>query len=150
GWPACQRMRAMRTLISNPPTGASTAATAGAPGARANAMVAMLRARARALGFDAFGIAPATARPDLPEKLNAAIAAGWHGDMAWMDETAERRGAPCPMWPTARSVFVLGLSYARGSDRLAALDRKTRGTISVYARNRDYHDLIKGRLKELA
>ncbi|HTO28263.1 MAG TPA: hypothetical protein VL017_06695, partial [Devosia sp.] len=51
-------------------------------------LVAELRARATALGFDSFGIAPSDARPDLPEKLNAALAAGWHGDMEWMAETA--------------------------------------------------------------
>jgi epoxyqueuosine reductase len=112
--------------------------------------LAELRARARALGFDAFGIAPADARPDLPEKLNAALAAGWHGDMAWMAETAARRGSPRALWPQARSVIVLGTSYAPDGDPLAALANRRVGAISVYARNRDYHDLIKGRLKELA
>ena len=113
-------------------------------------LVAELRARAAALGFDSFGIAPADARPDLPEKLNAALAAGWHGDMAWMAETASRRGSPRGMWPEAKSVIVLGINYGPESDPLAILGEKSLGTISVYARNRDYHEIIKGKLKEIA
>jgi epoxyqueuosine reductase len=109
-----------------------------------------LRARAKALGFDAFGVAAADARPDLPAKLGAALAAGWHGDMAWLETTAERRGAPTAMWPDARAVIMLGVNYGPDRDPLAILGMRDRGAISVYARNRDYHDIIKGRLKELA
>ncbi len=113
-------------------------------------LVAELRTRAAALGFDSFGIAPADARPDLPEKLNAALAAGWHGDMDWMVETADRRGSPQGMWPEAKSVIVLGINYGPETDPLAILGEKSLGTISVYARNRDYHEIIKGKLKDLA
>ena len=116
----------------------------------AETLVAELRARAAALGFDSFGIAPADARPDLPEKLNAALAAGWHGDMAWMEETATRRGSPRAMWPEAKSVILLGINYGPETDPLAILGEKSLGTISVYARNRDYHEIIKGKLKEIA
>nr|WP_236899925.1 tRNA epoxyqueuosine(34) reductase QueG [Devosia sp. SL43] len=109
-----------------------------------------MRARAAALGFDSFGIAAADARPDLPEKLNAAIAAGWHGDMAWMAETAERRASPQGMWPEAKSVILLGINYGPETAPLAILGERDLGSISVYARNRDYHEIIKGKLKELA
>jgi epoxyqueuosine reductase len=114
------------------------------------ALLRELRARATALGFDAFGIAAADARPDLPEKLNAALAAGWHGDMQWMADTAARRGSPRDLWPAARSVVMLGVNYAPDADPLANLAKPGVGNISVYARHRDYHELIKGRLKELA
>lgn len=113
-------------------------------------LVAELRTRAAALGFDSFGIAPADARPDLPEKLSAALDAGWHADMDWMAETAGRRGCPQAMWPEARSVILLGINYGPESDPLAILGEKSLGSISVYARNRDYHEIIKGKLKELA
>lgn len=109
-----------------------------------------LRARARSLGFDAFGVAPASARPDLPQKLSAALAAGWHAGMDWMADTAERRGAPAALWPEARSIIALGMNYGPEDDPMALLKERTVGVISVYARNRDYHDIIKGRLKELA
>ncbi|WDR07265.1 tRNA epoxyqueuosine(34) reductase QueG [Devosia rhodophyticola] len=109
-----------------------------------------VRSRAEALGFDSFGVTAATARPDLPAKLNRALAAGWHGDMDWMAETEERRGAPQALWSEARSIIVLGMNYGPQSDPLALLEEKSLGTISVYARNRDYHEIIKGKLKELA
>jgi epoxyqueuosine reductase len=114
------------------------------------ALVDELRARARALGFDAFGITSASARPDLREKLGAALAQGWHGDMDWMAETAERRSSPAALWDGVRSVIMLGVNYGPDGDPLATLTQPDRGTISVYARNRDYHEIIKGRLKELA
>jgi len=70
--------------------------------------------------------------------------------MAWMAETAERRRAPQALWPQARSVVVLGVNYGPDEDPLAPLAHPDRGAISVYARNRDYHDILKGRLKQLA
>ncbi|MCS6757976.1 MAG: tRNA epoxyqueuosine(34) reductase QueG [Candidatus Devosia euplotis] len=112
--------------------------------------VAELRSRATALGFDSFGITAANARPDLPEKLRLALDAGWHGDMAWMEDTATRRGSPNALWPEVRSVILLGINYGPESDPLVLLNEPTLGAISVYARNRDYHEIIKGKLKELA
>jgi epoxyqueuosine reductase len=109
-----------------------------------------IRARAKLLGFDAFGITSAAARPDLREKLEAALAAGWHGDMEWMAERADQRADPKTLWSRVRSVIMLGVNYGPDSDPLETLAQRDRGTISVYARNRDYHDIIKGRLKEIA
>jgi len=115
-----------------------------------NSVVSELRARAESLGFDALGITSADARPDLREKLEAALAQGWHGDMDWMAETAERRSSPAALWDSVRSVVMLGVNYGPDRDPLEILAQRDRGSISVYARNRDYHDIIKGKLKELA
>ncbi|QGM98261.1 tRNA epoxyqueuosine(34) reductase QueG [Methylocystis parvus] len=109
-----------------------------------------IRARALSLGFDACRFASAEADPLQAERLREWLDIGAHGDMAWMAETAERRAAPGALWPDVRSVVMLGMNYGPADDPLAALDRRGAGAISVYARNRDYHDLIKGRLKELA
>ncbi len=114
------------------------------------AILSEIRARAERLGFGAFGVTSPDARPDLREKLAAALARGWHGDMAWMESTAGRRADPHALWDGARSIIMLGMNYAPDADPLESLARKDRGSISVYARNRDYHDLIKGRLKEIA
>jgi epoxyqueuosine reductase len=84
------------------------------------------------------------------ERLEAWLRDGHHGSMEWMAETAERRADPRALWPEVRSVVVLGLNYGPETDPLASLDRKDCGTIAVYARNRDYHDVIKGKLKEAA
>ena len=70
--------------------------------------------------------------------------------MEWMGETAARRGDPRVLWPAVRSIIMLGMNYGPAHDPLAALEQKSAAAISVYARNRDYHDLAKGRLKMLA
>jgi epoxyqueuosine reductase len=82
--------------------------------------------------------------------LAAWLAAGSHGDMAWMAETFARRADPKILWPEAKSVVMLALNYGPRVDPLAALQRKECGAISVYARNRDYHEVVKGKLKTLA
>lgn len=115
-----------------------------------SALVEEFRARAQKLGFDAFGIAPAKTRPDLEIKLQTALAQNWHGDMDWMADTATRRAAPKALWPEARSIIMLGVNYGPDADPMPLLAQKTKGNISVYARNRDYHDVIKGKLKDLA
>jgi epoxyqueuosine reductase len=106
--------------------------------------------RARTLGFDTVRVAKPDAIPLAPERLKAWLEAGHHGSMEWMAETAERRADPRTLWPEVRSVILLGLNYGPTEDPLAELAQKDRGYISVYARNRDYHDVIKGKLKEAA
>ncbi len=110
----------------------------------------LIRAKALALGFHAVGFAPASLGVEARERLAVFLAAGQHGDMGWMAERAEKRAHPQALWPEARSVIALGLSYAPDGDPLATLGRADRGNISVYARNRDYHDVVKGMLKHLA
>jgi epoxyqueuosine reductase len=96
------------------------------------------------------GFAAAHLGPQARERLAAFLAAGQHGDMGWLEARAEQRSHPRALWAEARSVIALGLSYAPEDDPLATLQRPERGTISVYARNRDYHDVVKGMLKHLA
>lgn len=96
------------------------------------------------------GFAPATLGREARERLAAFLAAGQHGDMGWLAERSEQRSQPAVLWPEARTVIALGLSYAPEGDALAALGQPDRGNISVYARNRDYHDVLKGKLKHLA
>ena len=109
-----------------------------------------IRARALELGFDVCRFARADVAPEQGERLWAWLRDGAHGDMAWMRETAERRAAPRALWPEAASLILLGLNYGPDGDPLASLTKPDCATISVYARNRDYHDVIKGRLKQLA
>ncbi len=106
--------------------------------------------RAKALGFNAVRIARPDSIPLAPERLSAWLDAGHHGSMDWMQDTAERRSDPRTLWPEVRSVILLGLNYGPAKNPLAELAQKDRGYISVYARNRDYHDVIKGKLKEAA
>ena len=109
-----------------------------------------IAAEARVLGFAACGIAPAEAAPRSAARLNAWLAEGCHGDMIWMESRAAQRGSPTGLWPEARSVIALGMSYAPDEDPLALEAHPTRGRISVYARGKDYHDVVKKALKSLA
>ncbi|HLZ83025.1 MAG TPA: tRNA epoxyqueuosine(34) reductase QueG [Caulobacteraceae bacterium] len=121
------------------------------PGDRAPpAAEAWIRAQALSLGFDACGFASVREAWPASARLEEFVALGRHGSMAWMETTRARRAHPTAMWPGARSAVVLGLNYGPDGDPLEALTRRSRGAISVYAQGRDYHDLIKGRLKTLA
>jgi epoxyqueuosine reductase len=110
----------------------------------------LIRDRALELGFDAVGFCRAELGAHARGRLAAFLAAGQHGDMGWLAHRAEQRSDPRTLWPEARSVIALGLSYAPDEDPLATLPLTDRGSISVYARNRDYHDVVKGMLKHLA
>ncbi len=109
-----------------------------------------IRAKALALGFDAVGFAPATLGPEARTRLADFLAAGQHGDMGWLADCADQRAHPQALWPEARTVIALGLSYAPETDPLENLAHPATGNISVYARNRDYHDVVRGMLKHLA
>ncbi|MBX5165787.1 MULTISPECIES: tRNA epoxyqueuosine(34) reductase QueG [unclassified Rhizobium] len=117
---------------------------------RRDNLTALVRAESAAKGFDLCRITRPDAIPQAKERLGEFIDAGWHGTMAWMAETRERRGDPLTLWSEVRSVVVFGLNYTPEEDPRGILDKPDRAAISVYARNRDYHDIIKGRLKEIA
>ena len=87
--------------------------------------------------------------PELKSRLESFLSDGAHGDMAWLASTPERRASPQVMWREARSIIMLGMNYGPNDDPLAILKMRTRGTISVYAKGNDYHDIVKSRLKEL-
>lgn len=111
---------------------------------------ASLIAEAQRLGFDDVRIAAASLSPNVSKNFESFIADGLHGDMAWMAEKADRRRSPKALWPEVRSVITVAVNYGSSSDPLALLNSPDRGAISVYARGRDYHDVLKKRLKALA
>ena len=120
------------------------------PRDRTDPLKTFIAADAARLGFNAVGIADAQGHVLSGERLDAFIAGGHHGTMGWLSETADRRRSPRALWPQVTSIVVLGMNYGPDEDPLAILNRSDRGAISVYARHRDYHDVIKGKLKELA
>jgi len=110
-----------------------------------------IRDRARAEGFSALRIVRLADDPAQRQRLREFLAQGRHGSMGWMAETEERRASPQSMWPAAKSAIMLAQNYAQeGLDPLARLDDGRAGVISLYALNRDYHDVVKGKLKRLA
>ncbi len=102
------------------------------------------------LGFCDVGVADASGNLLAGERLTEFVEAGRHGTMGWMPETLDRRRSPKDLWPDVRSILVLAMNYGPDEDPLQILRRPDRGAISVYARHRDYHDVVKGKLKELA
>ena len=101
-------------------------------------------------GLDGFAVTRAEQSAETRNRLTAFVAEGRHGTMEWMAETLERRLDPRAMWNEARSAIVLVQNYGPDVDPLAILDQRDRAAISVYAGNRDYHDVVKGRLKQVA
>lgn len=109
-----------------------------------------LRVEARALGFAACGFTSAGGEAVRAQRFEEWLGEGRHGAMEWMEARKEQRVSPQGLWPDARSVIALGMSYAPDGDPLALADDPEKARISVYAHGRDYHDVVKKALKALA
>ncbi len=115
-----------------------------------NGLKSRLVAHALEEGFDACRICRPWDVGHVPEGLAGFLAAGHHGQMGWLAERTHWRSDPSALWPEARSVIMLGESYTPQVDPMEVVGKPDRAAISVYARNKDYHDLVKKRLKRLA
>ena len=113
------------------------------------AIKAELVARALDEGFVAARICQPDAVPEVMARLTAFVAAGYHGQMDWMAERMAWRGDPQALWPAARSILMCAESYRPEHDPLDVLGHGDKGAISVYAQGRDYHDVVKKRLKRI-
>ena len=109
-----------------------------------------LEDKAQKAGFDKVAVTKADLPDLIQERLEAFLDNNYQGDMTWLAETAERRSNPKAMWPEAKSAIILACNYGPDHNPLENLDRQDSGNISVYARAKDYHDVIKGQLKQLA
>ena len=108
-----------------------------------------LTAEAEAAGFAKMRVTVPDAVPEIADRLQEFLAAGRHGQMGWMAERTHWRGDPAALWPEARSVVMLADLYTPDHDPLAVLQQRDRAAISIYAQGRDYHDLVKKRLKRV-
>ena len=113
----------------------------------------VIRKKALELGFDAVGFAPASLEPAARlrrlEQLASFVEQGFQGDMGWLAERTEARADPATLWPEAKTVVSLALNYGPETDPRAVLGERERAAISVYAQGRDYHDVVKTKLKAL-
>ncbi len=109
-----------------------------------------IRDQATALGFDAIGFAAAELPAAAGKALDAFLGTGAHGDMEWMATRAAERRQPSALWREARTVIALAVNYGPVGDPLEAVGIPEAGSISVYARGDDYHEVLKKRLKALA
>ncbi len=119
------------------------------PAAVTDGLLPALHERARAEGFAALGICAPDSIPQAAARLEAYVERGYHGQMGWMEERRNWRGNPAALWPEARSVIMLADNYGPAGDPLELLEMPDRGNISVYARNKDYHDPVKKRIKRI-
>lgn len=117
---------------------------------RRASLAAFLRQEAADQGFDLCRITLPSSIPDAPQRLAEYIDTGYHGTMAWMPETYERRSDPRVLWSEVRSIAMFAMNYGPDLDPRDLQDHPDKAAISVYARNRDYHDIMKGKLKEIA
>ncbi|TNE63467.1 MAG: tRNA epoxyqueuosine(34) reductase QueG [Alphaproteobacteria bacterium] len=110
---------------------------------------AALVVKAREIGFDQIGFTRAVTTDQVVEGLRAFVAEGRHGSMGWMAERLHHRESPVNLWPEAKTAIMLGVNYGPKEDPRLLLEEKDCGNISVYARGKDYHDIVKKRLKAL-
>ncbi len=116
----------------------------------AQSLKQLLVTQALSEGFVACRICRPWDVPQVPDRLKSFLQKGYHGQMGWLAERTHWRGDPAALWPEAKSVIMLAESYAPEHDPTNVLQRPEHGAISVYAQNKDYHDLVKKRLKRLA
>jgi len=106
--------------------------------------------KAKQEGFDQLGIT----KPDIHARnvdgLSDFLQQGWHGSMDWMEEKLQRRKAPAVLWPEVKSIIMLTMNYGPQENPLPDLEKKHQGVISVYAKGKDYHDIVKKKLKNIA
>lgn len=105
---------------------------------------------AREAGFELVGIVKPDNLDYLQDGLSAFLKKGHHGNMDWMEIHKHRRSHPKHLWAEVQSIIMLGMNYGPDSDPLAVHQYKDQAAISVYALGKDYHDLIKKRLKRVA
>jgi epoxyqueuosine reductase len=108
-----------------------------------------LKQRALEEGFAAIGICTPDATPDTAGRLSEFVDLGRHGQMGWMAERMGWRGSAAALWPEARSVIMLAELYTPDTNPLTVLNQRDKAAVSVYAQGRDYHDIVKKRLKRL-
>jgi epoxyqueuosine reductase len=113
-------------------------------------LIESIKARSYKLGFDDIGFCKATISKSASRHLKEFIYEGRHGSMQWIADTIERRSHPKNMWKEAKTAIILGSNYGPQINPLNKLKYKSYGNISIYAQNKDYHRVIKGKLKNLA
>lgn len=101
-------------------------------------------------GFDCVGITDAAGILQAGSRLKEFIGLERHGTMDWLKDRFEWRADPKVLWPDVQSIIMMGINYGPNHDPLELLQQGSRGNISVYARHKDYHDVVKKRLKKIA
>ncbi|MFT6072926.1 MAG: epoxyqueuosine reductase [Alphaproteobacteria bacterium] len=100
-------------------------------------------------GFDQVKAIAKKDFPNIASQLHPWLEAGYHGELHWLINNAQKRASAAYIWDQVQSAFVVTLNYAPETDPRPDFDRNDRTYVSVYARNNDYHDIMKKRLKQV-
>ena len=109
-----------------------------------------LLGRAKELGFDLTKACGPSEIPSISESLREFLRLNYHGQMTWLSEKIEWREDPKILWPEAKTVIMLAQSSKPIHNPMEVLKHPDKAAISVYAQNKDYHVVIKKKLKSLA
>lgn len=108
-----------------------------------------LRKQAKSSGFDVAAFAPITPTPHA-DFLDSWLTQGFHGEMTWMANNRDRRKDPRLLMENLGSILVLGVNYKPNDTLLLSHKHPEMAWFSAYSLNKDYHTLLKKRLKQLA
>ena len=109
-----------------------------------------IKRKSAELGFDEFGVTDLKNFEFNSYKIKEFIKNNYHGEMEWLKDRLEIRSDPRNIWDNAKSAIVLGINYGPETSPLNDLKKNNRGYISIYSRRKDYHKIIKSKLKVLA
>ena len=105
--------------------------------------------KSKECGFDLIKITVPEVNKENRNYFDQFLNKGFHGEMDWLESKKERRKSPKKLWKDVKSIIMLGINYGPDHDPLENLKLTNTGNISVYARGKDYHDIVKKNLKVL-
>ena len=110
-----------------------------------------IEVKARELNFDIVGFSSSEfLDKSIKKKLQRFVSEGRHGNMEWLENSIDRRSSPKKLWRSAKTAIIFASNYGPKNSPLDSLCKTHIGNISVYARNKDYHKWMKGRLKNFS
>ena len=108
-----------------------------------------LEKKANLYEFDEVSITDTNLSVDTQNHLLNFLEYGYHGEMKWLEESVEKRLSPKKMWQNAESAIIFAKNYGPEQNPIGDISKIKSGNISVYARSKDYHSVMKGRLNKL-
>ena len=103
----------------------------------------------KSLGFQEVKVTNFDGFSTYSKNLQEFIKKNFYGEMSWIKEKAKIRENPKNIWHEAKSALVFGLNYGPSRCPLIEIKNKKTGYISIYARRKDYHKVVKAKLKSI-
>ena len=113
-------------------------------------LLAEFEIKAKEVGFDDFAVTDLNGFQFNTKKIQDFIKKDYHGEMNWLKDKIHIRKDPKNIWKEAKSAIILGMNYGPENNPIKELKEKNKAYISIYSRRKDYHKVIKSKLKLLA